>query len=177
MTAPRRRQQGLTLFVGLIMLLVLTIVAVAGYTAGRSGLQVVGNLQQRNAALAAAQGTIQEAISTTRLFTTPTAVLANPCNGVANTRCVDVNGDGTDDVTVTLAPPACIKSQIATLTLPQDAGCVKGIDPDGNIVSGCTDTMWNVRAVATDPVTQAKVVVTQGVAVRMLTTDAMANCP
>ena len=72
---------------------------------------------------------------------------------------------------------ACVKSQLATLTLPQDAGCVKGVDADGSIVSGCTDTLWSITANAVDSVTQAGTTVNEGVAVRMLTADAATNCP
>jgi Tfp pilus assembly protein PilX len=178
MTPMRRNQRGVTLLMGIIMLLLLAIIAVATFNAGKGSLQIVGNLQQHNQVIAAAQEAIEEAVSTTRLFTTPGAILANPCNGVPNTRCVDINGDTVNDVTVTLTPtPSCIQAHVATLSLPQDVGCIKGIDPDGNIVSGCTDTLWNVRAVATDNVTNASTAVNQGVAVRMLTVDATANCP
>lgn len=178
MKPTRSEQRGVTLFVGLIMLLLLTILSVTTYHAGKSSLQIVGNMQQRNQVMAAAQEAIEEAVSTRRLYESPGAVFANPCSGIANTRCVDVNGDGVDDVTVTLTPnPTCIKSQIATLTLPKDVGCIKGVDPDGNIVSGCTDTIWVIRAQADDSVSGASVAVSQGVAVRMLTTDAAKNCP
>jgi len=176
MKPMRRAQRGVTLLIGMVMLLLLAIIAISTYNVGKGSLQIVGNMQQRNQVLAAAQEAIEEAVSTTRLFKTPTNVLVNPCNGVPNTRCVDINGDGTNDVTVTLTF-ACIKSQLATLTLPQDAGCVKGVDADGNIISGCTDTLWNINASAVDSVTQAATNVSEGVAVRMLTADAATNCP
>jgi hypothetical protein len=173
-----RRQRGITLFVGLIFLVLLTIIGLAAFNAGRTGLAVVSNLQQRDQAGTAAQEAIEEAISTTRMYASPNSVLVNPCNGVNNTRCVDVNGDGVNDITVTLTPPpTCIAAKPAALSLPQDLGCVKGVDEDGNILSGCTDTLFVVRAQANDALTQSSLAVSQGVAVRILTTQASSICP
>src|SRR4051812_23058264 len=100
MKAMPRAQRGVTLLIGMVMLLLLAIIAISTYNVGKGSLQIVGNMQQRTRVRAAAQEAIKEAVSTPRLFKTPTNVLVNPCNGVANTRCVDVNGDGTNDVTV-----------------------------------------------------------------------------
>jgi len=160
------RQRGVILFVGLIMLTLLTVLALSAYNAGKSSLQIVGNMQHRNEAVAAAQEAIEEAVSTTRLYKFPNDILADTCAG-PNTRCVDVNGDGTNDVTVTLtatciakkatppSDPLCTASSVDELTgLPRLVNC-----PD--------TTLWNIRAEATDAATQAKVVVNEGVAVRV----------
>ena len=96
------RQRGITLFVTMILLILITLVAVTTFNAGRSSMQIVGNLQQRNDSVAAAQEAIETAISTTKLLDTPAAIISPGCGGTANTVCVDVNGDGTNDVTVAI---------------------------------------------------------------------------
>jgi hypothetical protein len=46
---------------------------------------------------------------------------------------------------------------------------------DGN--SACADSVWEIRAEATDMETEAQVAVTQGVAVRVARDDVTNNCP
>jgi len=54
MTSFPRRQRGAALIVSLIMLLLITLLAISSFTVGKSNLQIVGNMQQRAQALAAA---------------------------------------------------------------------------------------------------------------------------
>lgn len=183
-----RRQQGMTLVMALVMLVVLTLLALTSFNLNQSNLQVVSNMQQRDEALAAAREVIEETISNTNFFTTPDNALANPC-GANNTRCIDTNGDGTDDITVAITPaPACVKAQaIKTsdldLAVEEDLACSIGAGQafgteganTGN--STCANSIWDVNVVATDIVTEAKVEVTQGVAVRVPEDNVAANCP
>lgn len=184
-----RKQSGVTLVVALIMLVLVTLLVVTSLNLGKSSLQTVGNMQQRNEAFNAAQETMEEIISSTRLFNTPGAVIAAPCNGVANTKCIDTNGDGVADVTIAITPnPACIKTRtIKTseldLSNSEDAGCSVGGGGGFGIagaVTGnslCASNLWNIRAVATDAITQAQVIVTQGVSVRADTDTIATSCP
>jgi Tfp pilus assembly protein PilX len=186
---PPARQRGLTLIMALIMLVVLTLLALVSFNVGNATLIIVSNMQQRDENVAAAREVLEEAISTTRLFETPDAVLQNPCHGVANQRCVDVNGDGTADVNVQLETPDCIKVKavkVATLDLTEkeDQGCSRGENngtdlfedaPAGN--SECADTVWELRANARDATTGAAVGVVQGVAVRVSKDDVITRCP
>jgi Tfp pilus assembly protein PilX len=183
-----RRQRGVTLVTALIMLTLLMVLALTSFNLGKSNLQIVSNMQQRDEATAAAHEVIEETISNTRFFQTPTNILANPC-GTANTRCVDTNGDGTADVTVTLTPtPKCVKAPIIKnsdldMSKQEDAECSMGSQQsfgvsgavDGN--SACADSVWEINAVATDNQTNAQVKVTQGVAVRVARDDVTNNCP
>ena len=183
------RQRGLTLLMALIMLVVLTLLALVSFNVGNSTLIVVSNMQQRDESVAAAREVIEEAISTTRLFETPTAVLQNPCDGVSNQRCVDVNGDGVQDVKVQLETPDCIQVKavkVGALDLKEkeDQGCSRGESngtdlfedaPAGN--SECADTVWELRANARDATTGAAVGVVQGVAVRVSKDDVITRCP
>jgi Tfp pilus assembly protein PilX len=183
-----RRQQGITLVTALIMLLLLTMLALASVNLGNSNLQVVGNMQRRDEALSAARAVLEETISTSQFTTTPAAALSNPC-GTPNQRCVDTDGDGKTDIKVTLSPPpSCVKVQAIKnsdldLSNAEDAGCAVGAGPtkrvagaaDGN--SDCDNSVWDVSAVATDTATQASVKVVQGVAVRIAKDDVATNCP
>lgn len=47
-------QQGATLLVGMVILLLMTILTIAVFQMGKGNLQIVGNMQQRNEALSAA---------------------------------------------------------------------------------------------------------------------------
>jgi hypothetical protein len=151
-------------------------------------LQVVGNMQRRDQALAAAHAVLEETISSPKFTITPGAALSSPC-GAPNQRCVDVDGDGKTDIKVTLSPPpACVKVQAIknsdlNLNDSEDAGCAVGAGQnfgvagaaDGN--SDCDNSVWDVSAVATDDATQASVKVVQGVAVRIAKDDVATNCP
>jgi len=182
------RQRGMALVVGLILLALMTVMAITGFNIGRTSLDIVGNMQTRQEVIGAANNAIQEAISTTRLFEAPGAIFLNPCQG-ANTRCFDTNGDGNDDILVTLAPtPVCIQSQTipnALLDLADAAqtGCTTqvgqtfGTEGTQTGSSLCANSVWEVVAVARDLVTEAEVVVTEGAAVRVGTDTIGTNCP
>jgi len=183
-----RRQRGITLITALIMLVLMTLIALTAFNVGKSNLQVVSNMQQRDEAQAAAREVIEETISNTRFFVTPNDILADPC-GEANHRCVDTNGDKKPDVKVALAPaPKCVNAPVVrnsalNLANPEDAGCSMGGGQnfgvagavDGN--SACADSIWEINAIATDMQTQAEVKVTQGVSVRIARDDVTNNCP
>jgi len=183
------RQRGLTLFMSLIMLVIITLMAVATFNMGRSSMQIVGNFQARTQAIAAAQEAIEEALSTTRLLLNPAAIFLTPCTG-ANTRCVDLNGDGTDDISVALTPqPTCVKAlpvKNADLNLAnaEDLACSAGIQQGSFGIKGvptgdslCSASIWEIRAEATDLITQTKVAVTEGAAVRVPTDSVSSYCP
>ena len=188
MTTRPRAQRGMALVVGLILLALMTVMAITSFNIGRTSLDIVGNMQARQQAITAANDAIQEAISTIRLFQAPTAIFLNPCGSVANTRCFDLNGDGTDDITVTLSPtPACIQAQTipnAALDLADSSqtGCATGaaqtfgIEGTATGSSLCANSVWEITAVARDPITEAEVTVTSGAAVRVSTDDVGTTC-
>jgi len=183
-----RHQQGLTLVTALIMLVLLTLLALTSFNLGNSTLQVVGNMQQREQSVAAANEAIEETISSTNFFNTPSAALPHP-DGAPNQRLVDTDADGKPDIKVNISPPpSCVKAQVIKnsdlrLEDAEDAGCSVGTNQnfgvagasDGN--SDCANSVWDVSAVATDMATKASVKVTQGVAVRVAKDDIATNCP
>jgi Tfp pilus assembly protein PilX len=190
MTPMPNRQRGIVMVVGLVMLVLMTLLALTTLNLGKSSLQIVGNMQLRKQVIGAAQEVIEDAISTTRLFLSPGAIYTNPCTG-PNTKCIDIDGDGVPDLTVALTPtPTCVKAQIIknafmnlNLNDSNDQACVLstsqtfGIAGSSTANSMCSDTVWQVRAEATDNVTQAKVGVTEGVAVRVGTDVVSTSCP
>lgn len=143
-----RQQRGSTLLVALIMLVLLTLIALSAIKSTTSSLLVVGNAQFREEAKAAAQKAIEKVISDGDFRTTPPVP-----------QSIDVNQDGTADFTVTFAPaPSCLSYKPAD---PNDAGfptvCASSIG------AVCYWTVWDIRAVVSDPQTGASVVLHQGV--------------
>ncbi len=184
------RQRGVVMIIGLIMLVLMTLLALTTFNLGKSTLQIVGNMQLRKQVAAAAQEAIEDAISTTRLFQSPGSIYLAPCSG-PNTKCIDVNGNGTADVTVALTPtPTCVKAQIIknafvnlNLNDSNDQACVLATSQTFGIAGAsvanslCSDTVWQIRAEASDNVSQARIDVTQGVAVRVGTDVVTTYCP
>ena len=191
-------QRGVTLLVGMVMLLLITVLVLASYHLGRNNIEIVGNAQQRAEGLAAAQQIIEEAFTSPLLTTSPGTIFPKPCTGFgANTLCYDVNGDAKDDVVVQITPvPKCVKAQpIPTTSLnlldPNDQQCTVGINQQcfgvgGQCgVSNCANTVWDIRAIAqnldasgTAAAAQgATAVVNQGITVRVGTNEVATSCP
>jgi hypothetical protein len=195
MTHGIRSQRGTTLIVALIMLVLLTLFAVSSFNTANTNLKVVGNMQQKNEALNAAQAAIEAVISTPQFMVNPANAVLAPC-GSTNTLCTDVTGDGVADFTSTLvgpdypAPPhqpACvtvrpIKNEELVLSNPEDLGCASGQQQQFGVkgaVTGdslCANSIWEVRARTVSSHSAASVLVTQGVGVRVSTDDAATSC-
>lgn len=183
-----KRQHGATLLVGLIMLVVLTLMVITSFNFGKTNLEIVANMQQRQEAVSAAQQAIELAINNSRFVEFPEAVYTEPC-GAENTLCIDINGDGTRDVNVSLKPkPTClvaqtIKSSALNFAKEEDAQCSTGVQQTAGIegsVTGdsrCSETIWEITAHAEDLATGATADVVQGVGVRVDTNDIVTACP
>ncbi|MEQ1440256.1 hypothetical protein AAG565_12925 [Fontimonas sp. SYSU GA230001] len=185
------RERGMSLVVALIMLLMMTVTALMLFRMSNTGTQIVGNMQFRNEALASADAAIQEVLSTTRMFETPNLLFLQDCGGSFNRRCFDLNGDQQDDVQVDVAPPSCVQVDIipnASLNLsrPNEADCAVGVAQtfgmEGAVAGNslCANTLWEVRATASDAgasqATGARMTVVQGVGVQVKTGVAVAFC-
>lgn len=190
----RNNQRGITLVMSLVMLVLLTIMALSSFNIGKSSLQVVENSQQQAQAHNAAQAMLDQVVSTPTFAESPGNVLDNsncPTGVVApaNSRCVDLYGDGKTVIVVAMAPqPFCTQVKAipaATLDVSnsEDAACTVeekqnfGID---GVVSGaslCSDSMWEINAQATEPVSRARAVVTQGIAMRVSNDAVSTACP
>jgi len=168
-TAGRRsRQQGATLLVALIMLVMLTLFAVSAIRTGNIGLKIVGNQQTQKFMEASAQEAIEQVLSNLGNFD-PAAVIA-PTTTVVQLICV--NGQPpvittspsttacTSGKPVDISPARCIssaRSQYDSLTQPM----------------ATFDNVWEITATVTDSLTGAKAVYHQGIKMRMLSN----SCP
>ena len=210
-TAQRRyqpcrqyRQRGVTLLVSMIMLLLITMLALTSFRLGSGNLKIVGNMQQRNQALTAAQNALEQVVSNPLFTASPTTALPAlspfdlpaPCAATANTTCVDVNGDGATDVTVRVGSVTaagvfqstpCVQQvkpvMNASLDLSRadDASCAVGVGQTFGVAgansgnSMCTEMLWEVDAEATDAQAGATASVTAGVRVRTSNDDVNAT--
>ncbi|HEY0845916.1 MAG TPA: hypothetical protein VGE12_11150 [Noviherbaspirillum sp.] len=183
------RQSGATLLVAMIMLVLITLLVINTANLGSSSMQTVSNMQYRTQATAAAEEALQDVISNKRFFETPATVFTTPCNGSYNAKCVDTNGDNVADVTVTLTPnPTCVQAKVLTnaelqMSDPEEAGCATPpaqeafgmAAPTNN--SECARSIWEIRAEASDLVTQTTVAVTQGISVSVAKNAVDTACP
>ena len=184
-----RSQRGATLFVALILLVVLTLAGVSAFNMSSMNLRTSVNMQTRAEAQNAAQEAIDRALSTTQFLSTPDNVFTSACGG-ANSLCADKNGDGASDYTVRLNPaPTCRKAEAISmgaldLSQPADLPCAAGQSQQFGIAgidvaagnSLCSATIWEITAEATADVNEARVVVAQGVSVRVPRDAVFASC-
>lgn len=175
-----KRQQGVTLLISLIMLVVLTLFVLAMVNTSIVNLRIVGNQQFRVEGRSAAQLGIEYMISknfTSPLPTGPTEVL------------IDINGDGANDYKAVVAVPQCINARAIklaeldinnTLDKPcftsgasQQSGLLPGGATGGN--SLCSNTQWELTSSVDDTgFSSAKVIIHQGVGIRV---GLGTNCP
>lgn len=170
----KKTQRGITLLVGLIMLVVLTLLVISAIRSSNTNLRIVGNMQVQEEASAAAQQAIEQVISSN--FT------ANPVSSVIT---VDINHDGTSDYSVSIAQPVCTGSAPLlnadlNATNAADAPCISsstasntGImfasgTPAATGQSWCFAQQWDVTAQATSLAgTGATATLHQGVSLRV----------
>jgi hypothetical protein len=197
-----RRQGGATMIVALIMLLLMTMVALAALNMGKSSLQITGNLQSRSQQLVTANAVSEQAISSGRFFNFPNAVLSTGRGGWSNNETVDVYGDRKTVLNVAVYPvPKCIVSQpipssSLVLSNPDDLACSQGqqqnfgVAGSQNGASLCANSTWEVATQATDPVATGvasgtspgaagfeSISVVQGVSVRIPIAAEATSCP
>jgi len=182
-----RLQRGATLVVALIMLVLLTLFAVSAMNTSIVNLKVVGNMQSRSEALAAAQASIEQVLSTTQFIADPNNAVINPC-GAANTLCTDVTGDGIPEYTTVLNPkPSCIEGRLLrvselNLSNSEDLSCAAGQQQQFGVlgstsgVSLCANTMWDITAQTGSTSTGTTVTLSQGVSTRVTADDLAAVC-
>jgi Tfp pilus assembly protein PilX len=131
----KRNQHGATLLVSLIMLVVVTMFAVAGINLTSVNLRIVGNAQIQRQLEAAVQEAIEQAITNPTLFATGTA---------AQTATID-------GIDVSISAPACRFYTTAGGTTRTR----KNIAPQY--------TYWDFEAEASDMLSGAEMKIYQGV--------------
>lgn len=167
--SPRiRQQQGATLIISLIMLVMVTLLMVGAMSLSLTNLKVAGNMQYRSEALAAANLAIEQVIATD--FTV---------NPHAQTITVDITRDGTADYSVSIAKPACNYIKVlnnSELSMPADVACVAGAGMGLGAKSLCAETRWEIIATVQDSDNGAVVTVREGLNKRMETNLAKGEC-
>jgi len=147
------RQRGVTLVVGLIFLLVISLLAVSAIRFSSVNLKIAGNAQAQAEATAAAQAAIEQVLDSAANFYAPLS---------ARDIEIDIDNDGDADYEVAVAAPTCLMM----MATPGYSANFSGFAPQ--------DGYWDIGAVATDPRTGVSVEVHQGVKARVL---ASAGCP
>lgn len=182
--SARRAQSGATLVVTLVMLLLVGLVAATSIVGSGRNLQVAGNMQARNEALAAAQSLVEETISSGAFARDPLAAAAVPYP-------IDLDADGRPDHVARLDPaPACLRVRPVRMVeldpaVPGDIACMgsAALMPGRDfaaVTSGdslCHETTWNVASSVAEETTGAQVRVHQGVVLRLPVTDVANACP
>lgn len=155
------RQHGAALAVGLIMLTLITLMVVTAFTLSGSNLKAVGNMQFKNEATAAANKAIEQIISSN--FTVATS---------PETVNVDLNNDGNNDYTVTVAVPSCIRATKAGEPILSSISLGAGMSAASN-----WNTVWNIEATVLDVKTGASVRIHSGVRALRSQIQKEAECP
>lgn len=151
-----RNQQGVTLIIGLIMLVLITLLVTTAFSLSTANLRSVGNMQVRDEAVAAANLAIEQMISS--------AFTSSPGEEIV----VDINNDTVTDYTVVIDPPECVSAVSAAIT--SSSSVTLGED---FTTSSSFNTTWEIVATVTDTVTGASAKVRQGV--RVLLTESEKN--
>ena len=142
-----QRQQGSTLLVSLIFLVVITLFGVSAVNTSNLNLRIAANTQFQQQALAAAQLGIEKALGSVTTFTAPSV----------QTMMLDVNKDGATDYTASVSAATCLSSKAASGYSAEY--CATGACPN--------DTNWELVSTVNDTATGAKVTLRQGVKVRL----------
>jgi len=172
------RQQGMVLLIALIMLLAITLMIVTASNLVQTNLKVVHNMESREQARYAALSAIEEALSSDRFTSSPGNMFIVSCED-ANQKCYDTNGDGETDVRVLMSAPRCVmvsptkNSELRPYQYPAEATCYM----PAAVYSQCAESVWELRAVATDLVTGAEVVARQGVSIKTTLNNIDTACP
>lgn len=193
MDGGMRCEGGAVLFVALIILLLMTLLAVATMRLTTTNLQAVGNEQFQTEAQAAAGFALDQTVNNQDFIDFP----------ITTQKVSLTQADSTTDpsaLAVTLSVPACErhrmikKSELVTqvsgqsTVSSQDLPCFAGLSSGGITImdlsavatssddSLCTTALFNVQADVNDPTTSASVTVNQGIELRMESADADAKC-
>lgn len=161
-------QSGAVLLVALILLILITLTGVSTASLIQANTVVLANFEARANARNAAVSALQQAIAKGTLV--GGTVFTQACTDTRAV-CIDSNGDRDsikgEDIQVTLGAIECISASVIrnedldVFTSPEDASCYQP-----GVFSLCAEAVWQVEAVASDPVTGATSSVRQGLSTR-----------
>jgi Tfp pilus assembly protein PilX len=174
-----RQQRGSTLIVGLVMLVLMTLVALAAINMSTGTLKIVGNMQYQQEARAAAQAAINQVLSSAAYMKTPSSsptlinvvvngttyhvALTQPCIKSVSTISVAEIDQGTDSLDQRICKDEDDKYNTGILS--QRAG---------EAGSHCSRLIWEITATVTDTNSRAHVELTEGAATKEKTATAEA---
>lgn len=168
--ASLQRQRGVTLIVGLIMLILITLMVTTAFTLNTSNLKSVGNMQYRNEAVSAANKAVEQIVENSF----PAGFVTVP---PATTVTYDINNDTVIDYRVAVAAPVCVEASVVAGTA--GTGACSGVR--GGSLAGCASpnysTLWDIQATVNDAASGSSVVVRQGVRMEITETQRNAVCP
>lgn len=143
-------QRGATLVVGLIILVAVTLLMISAFSLSGGNLKVVGNMQFRNEAIAAANMAIEQTINVN-------FAAIDPANYPATVN-IDIDQDNTTDYVVTIKAPLCLKATLAPVNPLASSGV-------NSTVANSSDylTLWEIEATAQSQATGASVMAKQGI--------------
>lgn len=157
-STPRRQRGVITIFIAMIMLILITLLVVTAFSLSTTNLRAVGNVQARDEAISAAQLVIEQIIVEDASL---------PAFQTARVQQVDINDDGTNDYTVNVPAPVCVRAtRVNTLTS-------SSVTLPGFSAGDAWNTVWEINAIATEATTGASVSVIH--AVRVLLTEVEKN--
>ncbi len=172
---PQCRERGATLLIGLIMLALLTMHAVAAFNTGSAQLRIAGASQARQEAQAAANAAIGRVLSSGRFLADPAAVAAAPVD-------IDLDDDGAGDYRVAMTASCTASRPVLQRELDparaDDVQCLSGTT--FGAASLCAESHWDLGAVvsvaSTAATTGAAFEVHQGTSVRLDVASARSAC-
>lgn len=183
-----RRQRGITLLIGLLMLIMLTLMGIAAFKFSNLNSMMAANSQHRMEATRAAEQALETVISTTAILDAVPAGWTKDAatNNYQRAFVIDVNGGGAN-YNVTVTRTTCvsavpIRNSTLDLTSEQDLACVLGVAQNFGVAGAissdslCAEVIREARAVATDALNQTRMEVVLGYGVRASTEGLTAAC-
>lgn len=144
-------QRGATLVVGLIMLLVITLMVSSAFMLSSTNLKSVGNMQYRDEAIGAANVAIEQVISSSAIFITPTSQEI-----VVGSYSVNV------------AAPVCLyATEVVTNTSGDQNPNIYIEGSGGSSTLGFLDTQWEITATVNDGMSGTRVTTRQGIKITL----------
>lgn len=189
-----RHQQGITLLIGLIMLIMLTLMGVAAFKFSNLNSMMAANSQHRMEATRAAEQSLEEVISSANIaLVEPPLAEGWTKNGTMYSKNVVVSVNGGADgkggasynIELTRTPcisASAIKNSRLRMELESDLVCAMGQQQNFGIAGAttsdslCAEVLREVRAQATDQLQQTRVEVTLGFGTRVATDTIAQTC-
>jgi hypothetical protein len=164
--AGRGERGAVTIFVTIIMLLLLTVMILAAYAVSTTNLQMVGNVQVREQAIAAANYVIESRLSS-NFTAAPTALDDERVSMVADPN----NPISPGDYLVDLLAPTCVRATRVIRT------AASSVSLPGMTFGSGWDTIWELDATARNEASGAQARVVQGVRVQLTDAERADRCP